>query len=140
VFGIFFRTIDIAVDRKNTRQAAKAYQKAKDHLDSGKSIVVFPEGTIHKHTPKLGRFKDGAFRLAIEKQVDVLPVTIIGNWLLLPDKGKFRFRPGKVLQYVHKPISTKGLTLDDTDALRDKVLRIIAGKLTEHGYLQRTDR
>lgn len=135
VFGIFFRTIDIAVDRKNARQSARAYQKAKDHLDSGKSIVVFPEGTIHRDVPSLSRFKDGAFKLAIEKQVDILPVTIIGNWILLPDKkGKFHFRPGKVIQYVHKPVPTKGLTLEQTDELKQKVFDIIAHKLAEYGY------
>ena len=134
VFGIFFRTIDIAVDRKNIRQAAKAYQKALDHLDSGKSIVVFPEGTIVGSAPKLGRFKEGAFKLAIEKQVDLLPVTIIGNWDVLPDKGKFHFMPGKVIQYVHTPISTKGMTVDQVNELRDKVFQLIGSKLDDYGY------
>ncbi len=134
VFGIFFRTIDIAVDRKNIRQAAKAYQKAMLHLDSGKSIVIFPEGTINSHTPKLGRFKEGAFKLAIEKQVDILPVTIIGNWQVLPDQGKFHFLPGKVIQYVHTPISTKGMTIDDVDVLKEKVFQIIKSKLAEYGH------
>ena len=133
VFGIFFRTIDIAVDRKNIRQAAKAYQKAFEHLDSSKSIVIFPEGTIGKHVPKLGRFKEGAFKLAIEKQVDLLPVTIIGNWKVLPDQGKFHFMPGKVIQYVHTPISTKGMTVDQVDELKDKVFQIIDSKLAEYG-------
>jgi 1-acyl-sn-glycerol-3-phosphate acyltransferase len=136
VFGIFFRTIDIAVDRKNARQAANAYNKAKDLLDSGKSLVIFPEATIHGNVPKLGRFKDGAFKLAIEKQIDILPVTIIGNWLVLPDKGKFHFRPGRVTQYVHQPISTKGMTMDDAEELKQKVYNIIQSKLAEYGYFE----
>jgi 1-acyl-sn-glycerol-3-phosphate acyltransferase len=136
VFGIFFRTIDIAVDRKNARQSAMAYQKAKDHLDTGKSIVIFPEGTIHRDVPKLGRFKDGAFKLAIEKQADILPVTIIGNWIVLPDQGKFHFRPGSVTQYVHKPISTVGMTVDQIDELKKQVYTIIESKLAEYGYFQ----
>lgn len=135
VFGIFFRTIDIAVDRKNARQAAMAYQKAKDRLSLGNSIVIFPEGTITHHAPKLGRFKDGAFKLAIEKQVDLLPVTIIGNWKVLPDKGNFHFNPGgRVLQYIHAPISTKGYTVDQVDELKQKVFHIIEDKLREYGH------
>lgn len=134
VFGIFFRTIDIAVDRKNIRHAAKAYQQAAKQLEHGKSIVIFPEGTISKHAPVMSRFKEGAFRLAIEKQVDLLPVTIIGNWDVLPDKGKFHFKPGKVIQFVHTPISTKGLTLDDLPAIRDQIYSQISLKLDEHGY------
>jgi len=136
VFGIFFRTIDIAVDRKNARQAANSYNKAKELLDSGKSLVIFPEATIHMQVPKLGRFKDGAFKLAIEKQIDILPVTIIGNWLILPDKGKFHFRPGKVIQYVHEPISTKGMTIENTEELKQKVYSIIESKLAEYGYFE----
>jgi 1-acyl-sn-glycerol-3-phosphate acyltransferase len=134
VFGIFFRTIDIAVDRKNARQAAMAYQKAMDHLDTGKSIVLFPEGTIHRGVPKLMKFKDGAFKLAIDKQMDILPVTIIGNWKVLPDQGKFEFIPGKVIQFVHKPISTKGMTVNQIDELKQKVFGIIESKLAEYGY------
>jgi len=135
-FGIFFRTIDIAVDRKNIRHAAKAYAQAGKQLESGRSIVIFPEGTISIHTPKLIRFKEGAFRLAIEKQVDLLPVTIIGNWEVLPDRGEFQFMPGKVIQYVHEPISTKGMTLDDLEAVKQKVFHIIESKLAEYGYHQ----
>lgn len=136
VFGIFFRTIDIAVDRKNMRKAAQAYQQAMTHLDTNKSIVIFPEGTINLKTPKLGRFKEGAFKLAIEKQVDLLPVTIIDNWKVLPDRGQFHFLPGKVIQYVHTPISTKGMTVDQTDELKTKVFHIIENKLAEYGYKQ----
>lgn len=137
VFGIFFRTIDIAVDRKNPRHAAKAYQRAVNQLKKEKrSIVIFPEGTIPGHTPKLGRFKDGAFKLAIETQIPILPVTIINNWKILPDNGKFRFRPGRVIQYVHQPISTEGLTLEDLPALKQQVHDIIANKLAEYGHKQ----
>jgi 1-acyl-sn-glycerol-3-phosphate acyltransferase len=134
VFGIFFRTIDIAVDRKNIRHAAKAYQKAFEHLDTNKSIVIFPEGTISHHAPKLSKFKEGAFKLAIEKQVDLLPVTIIGNWNLLPDKGKFHFLPGKIYQYIHQPIATKGMTVDQAGELKEKVYHLITSKLKEYGY------
>lgn len=136
VFGIFFRTIDIAVDRKNARQAAFAYQQTKNKLDEGKSIVIFPESTIHRDVPKLHRFKDGAFRLAIEKQVDILPVTIIGNWIVLPDKGHFHFCPGTIIQFVHKPISTAGMTLDNVEELKQKVFDIIESKLAEYGYFE----
>lgn len=137
VFGIFFRTIDIAVDRKNVRQSVWAFHQAKDQLmKDNKSIVIFPEGTIPTTVPKMGRFKEGAFRLAIETQRPVLPVTIIGNWIALPDNGKIRFRPARIVQYVHAPISTKGMTLDDVDALKQKVFNIIEQKLAEYGYFE----
>ncbi|MFA6260328.1 MAG: lysophospholipid acyltransferase family protein [Bacteroidia bacterium] len=134
VFGIFFRTIDIAVDRKNVRHAAQAYQKALKQLGEGKSIVIYPEGTIPSHTPKLGRFKEGAFKLAIEKQVPVLPVTIIGNWKVLPEYGKRHFMPGSVIQYIHQPIPTKGMHINQIGELMDEVKKIMEAKLAEFGY------
>lgn len=136
-FGIFFRTIDIAVDRKNVRHSAMAYQQSVDQLSAKtRSIVIFPEGTIPGTTPKMGRFKEGAFKLAIETQSPILPVTIIKNWVVLPDFGKFRFCPGSVIQYVHAPISTTGLTEDDLPRLKEQVHQIIANKLAEYGYKQ----
>lgn len=137
VFGIFFRTIDIAVDRKNARQSAQAYQQSVEQLKREKrSIVIFPEGTIPNTAPKMGRFKEGAFRLAVETQTDILPVTIINNWRILPDQGKLRFRPGRVIQYVHAPISTQGLSEADIPMLKEKVFNLITDKLAEYGYKQ----
>lgn len=133
-FGIWFRTIDIAVDRKNPRKGAESYRKGLRWLDQQNSMVIFPEGTISSHVPKLIKFKDGPFKMAIEKQVDILPVTIIGNWDVLPDRGVFEGRPGVVYQYIHKPISTKGLTINDVQELKEKVYNVINRKLHEHGY------
>lgn len=134
VFGIWFRTIDIAVDRKDPRKGAESYRKGLRWLEQQNSMVIFPEGTISSQVPKLIKFKDGPFKMAIEKQVDILPVTIIGNWNILPDKGVFEGRPGVVYQYIHKPISTKGLNQNDVQKLKEKVYNIINSKLQEHGY------
>jgi 1-acyl-sn-glycerol-3-phosphate acyltransferase len=136
LFGLFFKTIDIPVDFRNKFKAAKAYINARKRLAEGTSITIYPEATIDRNTPKLSPFKDGAFRLAIEQQVDIVPVTSIGHWELLSDFDIYYFSPGTVIQYVHAPVSTKGLTLKDTEALKQKVFNIIANKLTEYGYQQ----
>ena len=133
-FGIWFRTIDIAVDRSNARKAALAYRKALQWLDQGNSMVIFPEGTISNQVPKLIAFKDGPFRMAIERQLPVLPVTIIGNWKVFPDQGVFEGRPGIVQQYIHKAIPTKGMTLEDLESLKNQVFKVINTKLQSHGY------
>ncbi|MFN4082941.1 MAG: lysophospholipid acyltransferase family protein [Bacteroidia bacterium] len=134
LFGVWFRTIDIAVDRKDARKGAQSYRKGLRWLDDNNSMVIFPEGTIAGAVPKLSKFKDGPFKMAIEKQVDILPVTIIGNWDILPDKGVFEGRPGIVYQYVHKPISTKGLTIAEINTLKQQVFDVINSKLRQHGY------
>ncbi|MCK6611424.1 MAG: 1-acyl-sn-glycerol-3-phosphate acyltransferase [Bacteroidia bacterium] len=133
LFGIWFKTIDIAVDRKNARKAAEAYIKATRFFSSGRSLVIFPEGTIGPQIPKLLRFKDGPFKLAVEKQVDILPVTIIDNYKIFNDTGVISGRPGKVYQYIHAPISTKGMTQEDVEGLKNKVYQIIEAKLKEYG-------
>src|SRR5690606_7735511 len=66
LFGLFFRTIDIAVPRGNHRGSHKAYQLAAQKINQGGSIMVFPEGGILPNAPKLKAFKSGAFRLAFE--------------------------------------------------------------------------
>lgn len=136
LLGLFFRTIDIPVDPDNPRKAALAYRRGIQHLRQGKSLAIYPEGTIARITPRLTPFKNGAFRMAIEEQVDVLPVTSIGHWELLSDFHQYHYKPGKVIQYVHKPISTKGLTIRDSEQLKQKVFDIIASKLEQHGYHQ----
>ena len=123
VFGIWFRTIDIAVDRKDARKGALAYRKALNWIDQGNSMVIFPEGTISNQVPKLIKFKDGPFKMAIEKQIP-----------LLPDQGIFEGRPGYASQYVHKPIETKGLTIEDIEKLKEQVFNVISNKLQEHGH------
>ena len=94
-------------------------------------MVIFPEATIPlEYPPKLGTFKNGAFRLAIELKVPVLPVTSLNTWKVLWNTGsKYGSRPGICDIFVHKPIETAHLTLDDADTLRDEVYEVIKQKL-----------
>lgn len=132
LFGKWFRSIDLSVNKRNPVQAAKSYLQSKKVIDSGRSLVMFPEATISKIVPQLSDFKDGPFRLAIEKQVPILPITYIGNHKLIPDQGVFEIRPGKVIQYIHSPIETSGLRLEDVEFLKNKVKDIIQNKLQEY--------
>src|SRR5688500_15613146 len=69
LFNIFFKKMNILVDRKSKISAHRAFIRAGKELERKHSVVIFPEGTIPPNTPKLKVFKNGAFRLAIEKQV-----------------------------------------------------------------------
>lgn len=136
LLGISLRKLDVLVNFKNKSQSILAMRKAASLLQKGISMIIFPEGKIGRHTPKLIPFKNGAFKLAIENQVDVVPVTIIGSWKLLSDENIYYFSPGNVIQVVHAPISTKGMTMADVEQLKQQVFHIIANKLAEHGYNQ----
>lgn len=132
LFGHFFKTIDIAVDRKKAVAAHRAFLEAGNRIDQGVSLCLFPEGTIPPNAPDLGRFKDGAFRLAIEKQIPIVPITQPDNHYRLPDDGSLTGTPGKMRVFVHRPIQTVGLKLEDLDQLKKEVFSIIESKLAEY--------
>ncbi|HEY9196114.1 MAG TPA: lysophospholipid acyltransferase family protein, partial [Mucilaginibacter sp.] len=132
VTRLFFRSVDIPVKRESRMSAFRALAKAGKKLKQGISLIIFPEGMIADvYPPQLCEFKDGPFRLAIEHQIPILPVTSLDTWKVLWDNGhQYGSRPGICNIYVHKPIETTNLTVADVDALRDEVYTIIQNKLT----------
>lgn len=126
VFGIFFRTIDISVNRKNNRESHNAFILAGERLKQGTSVMIFPEGGIHKNVPPMANFKAGAFRLAIENQIPIVPITLPDNWKRLPGGGLDNgLIPGRIRMVVHRAVNTIGLNTDQKDELKDKVFSII---------------
>lgn len=137
MFGIFFRKMNISVDRASRKDSHKAYKRARKDLRRGISIAIFPEGTIPDCSPQLGPFKSGAFRLAIEMQVPIVPVTFLDNLRLFPDKvgERMLLRPGRSRIVLHEPIITTGMTEEDLPELRQKVRDVIEGELRSHGLI-----
>lgn len=127
VINIFFKKLDIAVDRKKRTSGMESILKAKAGIDDDWSIVIFPEGGILENAPVLNRFKNGAFGLAIDKQVPILPITILNNWKLFgtePILTAFA-RPGISKVIVHPLIETKGMTKKDLIPLREQTFTTI---------------
>ncbi len=135
LFNIFFKRMNISVDRNSIRDSHKAYKRARKDLEKGISLAIFPEATIPACAPELGPFKNGAFRLAIEMQVPIVPITFLDNWRLFPDREheKMLVKPGLSRIIIHEAISTKGLSEDDANELRDRVKDIISGTLKQAG-------
>lgn len=133
LFGLFFRTQDIPVHRGNYRKAYGALARAGQALQRGEPVAIYPEGTIPRDNPRMARFKNGAFKIAIDAQVPIVPVTWQTNWRILRDPQRF-FEPAspqasKVV--VHPPISTAGKTEADLVALRDEVFAVIDSALPQ---------
>lgn len=128
--AIFFKSMDIPVNRDSKISSFKAFKKAAENLKDGRTLVIFPEGKIpDDYPPQLNEFKNGPFRLAIELGLPILPVTCMDNWKLIWDTGlETGGRPGVSHVYVHKPIETSGLTIDDADKLKDEVFAVIDQK------------
>jgi len=135
VTGLFFRTVDIPVNRDSKMSSYRAFKKATEKLQERITLIIFPEGKISDdYPPTLHEFKNGPFRLAIEHKIPIIPVSSSNTWLKHWDYGtKHGTRPGVCDIYVHKPIETTNMTLDDADNLRDKVYNIIAQKVGSEG-------
>lgn len=127
VTGLFFRTVDIPVNRDSKMSSFRAFKKASEKLQEGISLIIFPEGGISdNYPPQLCQFKNGPFRLAIELKIPIIPVSSANTWQILWDTGtRHGSRPGVCKFKVHKPVETAHRVIEDADALRDEVFGII---------------
>lgn len=108
----------IFIDRSNVHSIKESLEKSKKTLESGKSVVVFPEGS-RTFTGEVGPFKRGAYQLAVELQVPIVPLTIDGAFDVLP-RFSTVLSPGHFNLTIHPPISTVGLTHSDISRLVDE--------------------
>ncbi|WP_316811504.1 lysophospholipid acyltransferase family protein [Pedobacter heparinus] len=134
VLKIFFQTIDIPVNRESKISAFRAFKRAGENLEKGMSLIIFPEGRIddEHYPPKLMSFKNGPFRLAIEKKTAIVPVSLTNIWKRMWDDGvKYGSTPGVCDIYIHKPVLTTNLTINDSDELKDRIFDLINSKLAD---------
>ncbi|GHE23678.1 hypothetical protein GCM10017764_06460 [Sphingobacterium griseoflavum] len=123
VTRIFFETVDIPVKRDSKVSAFKAYKRALELLAEEKSLVIFPEGKIDDNfPPTLHPFKSGAFRLATEHNIPILPVIIQNAWEVFWDDGrKFGTKPGVIQVTVLAPIDTQDYGKENAEQLETTV-------------------
>lgn len=111
IFGFFYKRTCILVDRGNAKSRKAVFDRASKRLSSGMSICIFPEGGVSDaENVLLDTFKDGAFRLAIEHQIAVMPVTLFDNKKRFPFDF-FKGSPGKMRARTHKAVETLGMTV-----------------------------
>lgn len=117
----------VPIDRGDREKALASIGRGAAALRSGRSFLIFPEGT-RSRTGALLPFKKGGFIMAIEAQVPIVPVAVQGGRAAMR-KGSAFVRPVKVSVRIGEPIPTAGLTLDDRDELiqrvRDAVQRLL---------------
>ncbi|MBD3627888.1 MULTISPECIES: lysophospholipid acyltransferase family protein [Cyclobacterium] len=130
IFGYMFKNLHISVNRNSLKSRGVSILKAKEALDQKSSVVFFPEGGISsQQPPNMARFKDGAFKVALDKQIPIIPITLSYNHLILPDDGRFllRYKPVKVV--IHPPVAVEGLDQKDVGWLKEKCFQIIQDQL-----------
>lgn len=128
LFGFFYKRTCILVDRSSAKSRQAVFLRAQRRLQSGLSICIFPEGGVPEEHIELDTFKDGAFRLAINHQIPIVPITFGDNKKRL-SYTFFSGGPGKMRVKIHKFITTKGLGIDDTKDLNIKSRNIIEHQL-----------
>lgn len=114
---------DIGVRRGSARSAVEAMRECRDRLEKKVSVMIFPEGT-RSTTEDLLPFKDGAFRLAVETQLPILPLALAGTRDALPKRG-FVMNRARAHVQILEPIETAGMSAADVPALRDRVRETI---------------
>ena len=128
LFGYVFRKTSIWVDRSNAESRKRVYILAQKKLDQGLSIAIFPEGLVPHEDIVLSEFKNGAFRLAIEHQIPIVPMTFYDvkkrfSWTF------FSGWPGKLRVKIHNFIQTEGLTIDDMESIKKEAFDTIYTEL-----------
>ena len=130
LFGFFYKRTCILVDRSSEKSRKAVFLRAQRRLQSGLSICIFPEGGVPEEHIELDEFKDGAFRLAINHQIPIVPITLADN------KKRFSYTffsggPGKMRVKIHKFLLTKGFAIENTRTMNKKARGVILEQLQE---------
>ncbi|GMQ81444.1 MAG: lysophospholipid acyltransferase family protein [Rhodothermia bacterium] len=116
----------VFVDPSNPRKSYESIKTAGEHIRSGTSVIIFPEGA-RTYQKELIPFQRGAFLLALEAGVPIVPVTILDAYRLFNEKTRLA-RPGIVRVVIGKPIPLAGLSRSDLPELMDRVKDEIEGQ------------
>jgi 1-acyl-sn-glycerol-3-phosphate acyltransferase len=120
VFGwIMWAVRDVPIHRGQSASARQAIDACRARLRGRVSIMIFPEGTRSPRADMLP-FKDGAFRLALEAGVPILPLALYGTRQAIA-RHDWRIGPSHAVVEILDPEPTAGLTLEDLPALKDRV-------------------
>lgn len=129
-FGYMFRRFHITVDRSKMRERYASYSESINSLKKGFSLAIFPEGGIKvKNPPQMQPFKEGAFRMAIETNTQLVPVTMADNWHIFADDRKFNFYRRPCRMVVHEPIDPSEYTIDQIPEFQSRVFDQIQNEL-----------
>ena len=131
VFGFFYKRTCILVDRGNVKSRQEVFQQAQRRLNQGVSICIFPEGGVpDDESVLLDTFKDGAFRLAIDHQIPIVPLVFFDN------KKRFSYTffsgsVGKMRAKILPFFSTENLDQTHKRELKEKVRAAIYTELEQ---------
>lgn len=129
IFGYYYKRFNVLVNRASLRNSYQAFEQAGEKIRAGQNMVIYPEGGIIKDERRLAKFKNGPFRLAVEQNVCVIPITFADNKNIFPE----RFTKGKPMRArvtIHKPI--ENCSSMNIEELKEKVFNTIEQELIRY--------
>ena len=137
LFGYFYKRTNILVDRKSLASKKAVLKQAGLRLNDGIGVCIFPEGGIPTPDHLLAPFKAGAFKLAIEHQIPILPISFPDNKRHFGDFWDGCY-PGRLRATIHKVIDVTGLEEKDISALMATCYQLLHDELRTYGCEGRT--
>lgn len=119
----------VFVNNSTPGARATSIINAKEKIIEGVSMVIFPEGS-RSHTGKMGRFKMGAYYIANELNLPIVPLTINGSFDVLK-RNTLNMKPGKLELIIHKPIPVDHITEETITEIINETKEIIHSELWE---------
>lgn len=136
LFGYFYKRTNLLVDRSSMRSRMQVFERAAEKIDEGYGLCIFPEGMVPKdETVVLGNFKNGAFKLAAEKKLPIIPVTYKDCKKHMPFSWT-RGYPGVLRVEVHPFLNVQQKKTLSAQELKVQCYDVIFGTLTQ--YIQQT--
>jgi 1-acyl-sn-glycerol-3-phosphate acyltransferase len=130
VFGWMYKKLHVTVDRASFKSRAHALALARQMVDRGFNMAFFPEGGVRaSRYPEMARFQDGAFRLAVEFQIPIVPVVMPRNHLVWPYDRRQLFFGGRTDVHVLPPVYPQAKSEDEVIRMKDEVRGIMQEEL-----------
>lgn len=118
LFGSFYKRGSVLVNRKSEISRRKSFDEMKKVLAGGMHMCIYPEGTRNRSSEPLKNFYDGAFKLAVAANKDIIPCVITGTKKAMPIDKNFFLLPTRLKMHFLAPVSSAGISVKD---LKEKV-------------------
>jgi 1-acyl-sn-glycerol-3-phosphate acyltransferase len=132
LFGFFYTKGSVLVNRKSEQSRIKSFEEMKNVLAAGMHMSIYPEGTRNRTTEPLKAFYDGAFKLAVETNKDVMPCLIFGTKKAMPVNKFFYLLPTPLQMHFLPPVSSANTSAKE---LKEKVFVIMRDYYTANTAL-----
>jgi 1-acyl-sn-glycerol-3-phosphate acyltransferase len=131
LFGYMYSRLHILVNRQEAKSRVGSLARSMRTVAEGRSIAIFPEGGIVTQNPPTMQYPlmDGALKIAHHAKVPIVPVSLLTNHLIVPDKAPLRVSWNRVKVIVHKPFETANIDKDAIPELKERLYHLLNNEL-----------